>query len=121
MLRSANLHSIIQNGVILAAAARRFGDHKSTASQLLARCNDTGDVRNKPPLVDITQWKIGPANLRYRDKILLAHAFLYAGAIANGLQLVDDNARPHRGHEENEFLDQNISDRTQWPSKSSDF
>ena len=55
--------------------------------------------------------------LRYRDEILLHHALAYASAIANGLQLYDANARPHPGHEANEFLDKNISDRMQLPSK----
>ena len=58
---------------------------------------------------------------RYRDEILLPHVLPYAGAIGNGFELVDDNARPHRGHEANEFLDQNGIDRMQWPSKSPDF
>ena len=40
---------------------------------------------------------IANGNLRYRDEILLPHALAYASAIANGLQLVDDNTRAHRG------------------------
>ena len=59
-----NLHSIIQNGVTLAAAARGFGVRKSTASRILARLNDMSDVRNQPlsppPVVDIKQWKNRP-------------------------------------------------------------
>ena len=53
---------------------------------------------------------IANGNLRYRDEILLPHALPYASAIANGLQLVDDNTRAHgggRGHEANECRDQN--------------
>ena len=64
-----------------------------------------------------TDLNIANGNLRYRDEILLPHALAYASAIGNGLQLVDDNARAHRGHEANEFRDQNSSDRMQWPSK----
>ena len=124
MPRLTNLHSIIQNGVTLAAAARGFGVCKSTASRILARLNDTSDVRDHPPLSMSNNGKTDPiianGNLRYRDEILLAHALPYASAISNGLQLVDDNARAHRGHEANEFLDQNSSDRMQWPSKSTD-
>ena len=39
---------------------------------------------------------IANGKLRYRDEILLPHALPYASATANGLQLVDNNARPHR-------------------------
>ena len=51
----------------------------------------------------------------------LHHALPYASVIANILQLVDDNACPHLGHEANEFLDQSSSDRMQWPLTSSDY
>ena len=54
---------------------------------------------------------------RYREEILRPHALPYASAIANGSQLVDDNARHHRSHEANEFLDQNSSDRMQYGHK----
>ena len=108
-----NLHSIIQNGVTLAAAARGFGVRKSTASRILARLNDTSDVRNQPPPPPLsisnngkTDLIIANGNLRYRDEILLLHALAYASAIANGLQLVDDNTRAHRGHEANEYREQ---------------
>ena len=43
---------------------------------------------------------------RYREEILRPHALPYASAIANGLQLVDDNTRAHRGHEANEYREQ---------------
>ena len=102
MPRLTNLHSIIQNGVTLAAAARGFGVCKSTASCILARLNDTSDVRNHPPPLLMsnngkTDLIIANGNLRYRDEILLAHALPYASAISNGLQLVDDNTRAHPG------------------------
>ena len=111
MPRLTNLHSIIQNGVTLAAAARGFGVRKSTASRILARLNDTSDVRNQPPPLSISNngkpdLIIANGNLRYRDEILLLHALAYASAIANGLQLVDDNTRAHRGHEANEGREQ---------------
>ena len=46
-LQRALLIGQIQNGATLTAAARRFGVHKSTASRLLAKFNDTGDVRDR--------------------------------------------------------------------------
>ena len=59
--------------------------------------------------------------LRYRDEILAQHVLPYAGAVGDGFELVDDNARPHRSHDVNEFLDDNGIERMEWPAKSPDF
>ena len=58
-----------KNGVVLAAAARRFGVHKSTENWLLAKFNDTGDMRNQPLPVDITQWKNRPDYCEWPSQI----------------------------------------------------
>ena len=58
--------------------------------------------------------------LRYRDEILQPHVLPYAGAVGNGFILVDDNARPHRHHQVNEFVEENGVERMDWPAKSPD-
>ena len=56
--------------------------------------------------------------LRYRDEILTNHVLPYAGAVGDGFVFVDDNARPHRHHEVDAYLDDNGIERMDWPSKS---
>ena len=58
--------------------------------------------------------------LRYRDEILNHQVLPYAGAVGDGFVLVDDNARPHRHHEVDAYLNDNGVDRMDWPSKSPD-
>ena len=60
-----------------------------------------------------TDMIIANGKLRYRDEILLPHALPYASATANGLQLVDNNARPHRVTRQMNSLIKNSSDRMQ--------
>ena len=58
--------------------------------------------------------------LRYRDDILNHQVLPYAGAVGDGFILVYDNARPHRNHEVDAYLDDNGIDRVDGPSKSPD-
>ncbi|GBN74938.1 hypothetical protein AVEN_265798-1 [Araneus ventricosus] len=58
--------------------------------------------------------------LRYRDEVLRTIVVPYAAAIGNASILMDDNARPYRGRQvENFFFDEGIF-RMEWPAYSPD-
>ena len=58
---------------------------------------------------------------RYISDILEPHVLPFAGATdPEHFVLVDDNARPHRGHIVDTFLDNNNISRMGWPAKSAD-
>ena len=63
----------------------------------------------------------GSMNARiYRDQILDNHVLPLAGAIGNAFTLVDDNFRPHRAQIMDNFLENQVIERMDWPAKSPD-
>ena len=56
----------------------------------------------------------------YRDDILDAYMHPYAGAIGDAFRLQDDNARPHRDLIVDDYLQQKIIMRIEWPARSPD-
>ena len=58
--------------------------------------------------------------LRYRDEILHPVVRLFAGAIGPNFILMDDNARPHRAHVVQEYLQRETIERMGWPAVSPD-
>ena len=58
--------------------------------------------------------------VRYRDEILDPIVKPYAGAIGPQFILMDDNARPHRAHLVDQYLDNESIERMEWPSRSPD-
>ena len=58
--------------------------------------------------------------VRYRDEILDPIVRPYAGAIGPHFILMDDNARPHRAHLVDQYLDNESIERMEWPSRSPD-
>ena len=58
--------------------------------------------------------------VRYRVEILDPIVRPYAGAVGSDFILMDDNARPHRAHVVDRYLDDNGIDRLEWPAKSPD-
>ena len=58
--------------------------------------------------------------LGYRDEILHPVVRLFAGAIGPNFILMDDNARPHRAHVVQEYLQRETIERMGWPAVSPD-
>ena len=59
--------------------------------------------------------------MRYTNEILDGPVRLFAGAMGqNDMIFVDDNARPHRNHIANQYVDENSINRMEWPAKSPD-
>ena len=56
----------------------------------------------------------------YRDGILDSYVRPYAEAIGDAFLLEDDNARPHRAHIVDVYLQQETILRMEWPARSSD-
>ena len=57
---------------------------------------------------------------RYVNEILDVHVRPYAGAIGPDFILMDDNARAHRAHITNRYLEQAAIVRLDWPARSPD-
>ena len=58
--------------------------------------------------------------VRYVNEILDVYVRPYAGAIGPDFILMDDNARPHRAHVTNQFLEDTTIERMDWPARSPD-
>ena len=58
--------------------------------------------------------------LRYYNEILDQFVRPYAVAIGREFILMDDNARPHRAHVTNAYLERETSVRMYWPAQSPD-
>ena len=58
--------------------------------------------------------------LRYVNEILDVYVRPYAGAIGADFILMDDNARLHRAHVTNQYLEDASIVRTDWPARSPD-
>ena len=58
--------------------------------------------------------------IRYRDEIRDPIVRLYAGTIADGFIMMDDNARPHRARIVNEYFQQETIEHMDRPAKSPD-
>lgn len=58
--------------------------------------------------------------VRYRDEILHPIVRPIAGAVGQDFLLMDDNARPHRAHVVNDYLQRETIVRMDWPSRSPD-
>ena len=69
---------------------------------------------------DLIQVNGNMTSLRYIAEILTPHVLPFAGAIGNEFILQDDNARPHRGHVVDTFLDEEGIERLDWPAYSAD-
>ena len=57
---------------------------------------------------------------RYANEILGVHVRPYAGALGPDFILMDDNARAHRAHITNRYLEQAAIVRLDWPARSPD-
>ncbi|GFV67049.1 transposable element Tcb2 transposase [Trichonephila clavipes] len=57
---------------------------------------------------------------RYRDEILRPIVVPYAAAIGDDFILMDDNCRPHRANQEEDFLFEEGIVRMEWPACSTD-
>ena len=58
--------------------------------------------------------------VRYVIEILDVYVRPYAGAIGADFILMDDNARPHRAHVTNQYLEDATIVRMAWPARSPD-
>ena len=58
--------------------------------------------------------------VRYRDEILNPIVRPYAGACGPGFIMMDDNARSHRAHVVDQYLEQEGIERMNWPVRSPD-
>lgn len=58
--------------------------------------------------------------VRYCEEILDQFLRPYAGAIGPDFILMDDNARPHRAHVTDAYLEREAIDRMDWPARSPD-
>ena len=58
--------------------------------------------------------------LRYVNEILDAYVRPYAGAVGENFILMDDNARAHRAHITDQYLEQATIVRMEWPARSPD-
>ena len=58
--------------------------------------------------------------VRYVNEILDVYIRPYAGAIGADFILMDDNARPHREHVTNQYLEDATMVRMDWPARSPD-
>ncbi|GBM75723.1 hypothetical protein AVEN_92726-1 [Araneus ventricosus] len=58
--------------------------------------------------------------VRYRNEILETYVCLFRGAVGPYFILMDDNARPHRAHLVDDFLESEDIRRMDWPIRSSD-
>ena len=58
--------------------------------------------------------------MRYVNEILDVYVPPYAGAIGADFILMDDNARPHRAHVTNQYLEDATIKRMDWPPHSPD-
>ena len=78
----------------------------------------TGDVKH---LSRSGRPKVTTYADRYAREILEPHVLPVAGAMdPERFVLVDDNARPHRGHRVNRFLEDHGISRMDWPACSPD-
>lgn len=57
---------------------------------------------------------------RYRDEVLEPYVRLFRGAAGPHFIFMDDNARPHRAHLVDEFLEREDIHRMDWPARSPD-
>lgn len=57
---------------------------------------------------------------RYRDEVLEPYVRLFRGAAGPDFLFMDDNARPHRAHIVDDFLEEEDIRRMNWPAKSPD-
>lgn len=62
----------------------------------------------------------GLTAIRYRDEVLAPHVRLFRGAVGPDFVLMDDNARPHRAHVVDDFLETEDIARMVWPARSPD-
>jgi hypothetical protein len=60
------------------------------------------------------------SEVRYRNEILDVHVRTYAGAVDPGFILMDDNARAHRAHITNGYLEQAAIVRMDWSARFPD-
>ena len=58
--------------------------------------------------------------LRYVNEILDVYVRPYAGAVGENFILMDDNARAHRAHLTDQYLEQATIVRMEWPARSPD-
>ena len=58
--------------------------------------------------------------VRYRDEVLEPYVRLFRGEVNPDIILMDDNARPHRAHLVDEFLESEDILRMDWPARSRD-
>ena len=58
--------------------------------------------------------------MRYVNEILDVYVRPYAGAIGADFIPMDDNARPHRAHVTNQYLEDASIVRINWPARSPD-
>ena len=58
--------------------------------------------------------------VRYVNEILDVYVRPYAGAIGADFILMEDNARPHRAHVTNQYLEDATIVRMDWPARSLD-
>ena len=58
--------------------------------------------------------------LRYVNEILDVYIRPYAGAVGENVILMDDNARAHRAHITDQYLEQATIVRMEWPARSPD-
>ena len=58
--------------------------------------------------------------LRYVNEILDVYVRPYAGAVGENFILMDDNARAHRAHITDQYLEQATIVRMEWPARSPD-
>ena len=62
----------------------------------------------------------GKTALRYVNEILDVYVRPYAGAVGENFILMDDNARAHRAHITDLYLEQATIVRMEWPARSPD-
>ncbi|GFW81815.1 transposable element Tcb2 transposase [Trichonephila clavipes] len=81
----------------------------------------TQTVRNRLHGVDLYIIRDGPLTARrYRDEILRPIVVPYAAAIGDDFILMDDNCRPHRAKQVEDFLFEEGIVRMEWPACSPD-
>ena len=72
-------------------------------------------------LVDVQIFDGGTVKAqRYRDKVLEPHVQLFRGAVGPHFIFIDDNARPHRAHLVDDYLEREDIQNMDWPAMSPD-